>query len=108
VYVILSAVLCCPQLSYVGQDCWKIPPVLVQMYGTKVQFLDLSFNCLTTLQGVEKFSDLQELILDNNKLSDSVLVPQLPNLQILSLNKNNVSHVNDVCSELNSYVILYL
>jgi Leucine-rich repeat (LRR) protein len=84
----------------VGQDCWKIPPVLVQMYGTKVQFLDLSFNCLTTLQGVEMFPNLEELVLDNNKLSDSVLVPQLPNLHILSLNKNNVSHVNNVYIEL--------
>lgn len=84
------------QLSYVGQDCWKIPPVLVQMYGTKVQFLDLSFNCLMTLQGVEMFPNLEELVLDNNKLSDSVLVPQLPNLHILSLNKNNVSLMNNV------------
>jgi hypothetical protein len=87
--------LYCFQLSYVGQDCWKIPPVLVQMYGTQVWFLDLSFNCLITLQGVEMFPHLEELVLDNNKLSDSVLVPDLPNLQILSLNKNNVSHVNN-------------
>lgn len=81
------------RLSYVGQDCWKIPPVLAQMYGTKVQFLDLSFNCLTTLQGVEKFPNLEELVLDNNSLSDSVLVPELPNLHILSLNKNNISNL---------------
>jgi Leucine Rich Repeat. len=80
----------------VGHDCWKIPPALAQMYGTKVKFLDLSFNCLTTLQGVEKFSNLEELVLDNNKLSDNIFVPQLPNLQILSLNKNNVSHVKCV------------
>jgi Leucine-rich repeat (LRR) protein len=66
------------------------------MYGTKVKFLDLSFNCLATLQGVEKFSNLEELVLDNNRLSDNIFVPQLPNLQILSLNKNNVSHVKCV------------
>lgn len=98
----MSFILCALylQLSYVGQDCWKIPPVLVQIYCTKVQFLDLSFNCLTTLQGVEMFRNLEELVLDNNKLSDSVLVPQLPNLHILSLNKNNVSHVNNMYSHL--------
>jgi Leucine-rich repeat (LRR) protein len=66
------------------------------MYGTKVKSLDLSFNCLTTLSGVEKFSSLEELVLDNNRLSDNIFVPQLPNLQILSLNKNNVSHVKCV------------
>lgn len=82
------------RLSYVGQDCWKIPPALVQMYGTKVKSLDLSFNCLTTLQGVEKFSNLEELVLDNNSLSDNIFVPQLPNLQILSLNKNNISNLD--------------
>lgn len=108
VFVILSAVLyCCSQLSYVGQDCWKIPPVLGQMYGTKALFLDLSFNCLTTLQGVENFSNLEELVLDNNKLCDSILVPWLPNLQILSLNKNNVSLMNVVCCEL-VFVSLYV
>jgi hypothetical protein len=96
----MCCALCCSQLSYVGQDCWKIPPVLGQMYGTKARFLDLSFNCLTTLQGVEKFSNLEELVLDNNSLCDSVLVPWLPNLRILSLNKNNVSLVNIVCREL--------
>ncbi|XP_021924365.1 leucine-rich melanocyte differentiation-associated protein-like isoform X2 [Zootermopsis nevadensis] len=88
------------QLSYVGQDCWKIPPVLVQMYGTKVQFLDLSFNCLMTLQGVEMFPNLEELVLDNNKLSDSVLVPQLPNLHILSLNKNNISNLESLLTKI--------
>lgn len=82
------------RLSYVGQDCWKIPPVLGQMYGTKARFLDLSFNCLTTLQGVEKFSNLEELVLDNNKLCDSILVPRLPNLKILSLNKNNIRNLD--------------
>jgi hypothetical protein len=99
--------VCCSQLSYVGQDCWKIPPVLGQMYGARARFLDLSFNSLTTLQGVEKFSDLEELVLDNNRLCDSILVPRLPNLQILSLNKNNVSLVNIACCELIS-VSLYL
>jgi Leucine-rich repeat (LRR) protein len=66
------------------------------MYGTKVKFLDLSFNSLTTLRGVEKFSNLEELVLDNNKLSDNIFVPYLPNLQTLSLNKNNVRHVKCV------------
>ncbi|XP_069691555.1 leucine-rich melanocyte differentiation-associated protein isoform X2 [Periplaneta americana] len=94
VFVNNSAVVFCNnRLSYVGQDCWKIPPVLSQMYGTKVHFLDLSFNCLTTLRGVEKFSNLEELVLDNNNLSDSLLMPELPNLQILSLNKNNISNL---------------
>lgn len=99
--------LYCSQLSYVGQDCWKIPPVLGQMYGTKALFLDLSFNCLTTLQGVENFSNLEELVLDNNKLCDSILVPWLPKLQILSLNKNNVSLVNVMCCEF-VFVSLYI
>ncbi|KAJ9592899.1 hypothetical protein L9F63_015477, partial [Diploptera punctata] len=87
------------RLSYVGQDCWKIPEVLVQLYGGKVNFLDLSYNCLTTLQGVEKFTNLQELVLDNNNLSDVVVIPHLPNLQILSLNKNNISNLETLLNK---------
>lgn len=81
------------RLSFVGQDCQKIPSVLAQLYGPRVHFLDLSFNCLTTLQGVEKFMNLQELVLDNNNLTDSFSLPKLQHLHTLSLNKNNISNL---------------
>ncbi|XP_065350327.1 leucine-rich melanocyte differentiation-associated protein-like [Cloeon dipterum] len=77
-------------LSYVGQECQRIPPTLAQLYGCRVQSLDLSYNCLTTLKGLERFPILQTLILDNNLLTDAMHLPYLPELHTLSLNKNKI------------------
>jgi len=85
----------CFQLSYVGQDCQRIPPMLAQLYGSRVQTLDLSYNCITNLKGLEKFPSLHTLVLDNNSLTDSLQLPHIPNLHTLSLNKNNVSEMKE-------------
>lgn len=79
------------QLSYVGQDVHRIPPILSKLYGAKVQALDLSYNSLTNLHELANFPHLTELVLDNNQLGDSLVLPNLPSLHTLSLNKNNVS-----------------
>lgn len=64
------------------------------MYGPKVQSLDLSYNDLVTLRGLEGFPLLRELVLDNNQLTDTLVLPYLPYLHTLSLNKNNVSFLH--------------
>ncbi|XP_063237578.1 leucine-rich melanocyte differentiation-associated protein-like [Bacillus rossius redtenbacheri] len=81
------------RLSYVGQDCQRLPRALAQLYGSQVHCLDLSFNCLRSLDGVERFSGLEELVLDNNCLSDGIVVPCLPRLHTLSLNKNSITRL---------------
>lgn len=63
------------------------------MYGNKVHSLDLSFNDLTTLRGLEMFPLLRELVLDNNQLTDNLVFPYMPYLHTLSLNKNKVSTI---------------
>lgn len=78
------------QLSYSGQKCHRIPETLGKMYGPQVQCLDLSYNELVSLKGLEAFTHLEELVLDNNQLSDSLIFPSLPHLHTLSLNKNLV------------------
>lgn len=81
------------QLCYSGQKCQRIPEALVKLYGPKIQSLDLSYNELVNLKGLEGFTELRELVLDNNQLSDSLVLPYLPDLHTLSLNKNRVSNV---------------
>lgn len=81
------------QLCYNGQGCHRIPEALVKMYGPKVETLDLSYNDLVSVRGLEGFPLLKELILDNNQLSDSMVLPSLPHLHTLSLNKNNVRNL---------------
>ncbi|GBP02918.1 Leucine-rich melanocyte differentiation-associated protein [Eumeta japonica] len=47
-----------------------------------------SYNNLETLRGLEQFTHVEELILDNNRLGDDVAFPFLPRLKTLSLNNN--------------------
>jgi len=48
--------------------------------------------CCSELGGLERFPQLEELILDSNALTEDVLdtMPHLPSLGVLSLNKNQV------------------
>ncbi|KAK9685473.1 hypothetical protein QE152_g38015 [Popillia japonica] len=86
------------KLCYSGQRCHRIPDALIKLYGPKlygpkVSALDLSYNELVTLRGLEGFPNLQELILDNNQLGDAISFPRLPQLHTLSLNKNRIEDV---------------
>ncbi|XP_050428710.1 leucine-rich melanocyte differentiation-associated protein-like isoform X2 [Adelges cooleyi] len=88
------------RLCYIGQDVTCIPEVLGKMYGSKVRSLDLSFNNLTTLNHSEHFSELEELILDNNHLDDKIILPHLPNLHTLSLNNNKITILENLINQI--------
>ncbi|XP_046392428.1 leucine-rich melanocyte differentiation-associated protein-like isoform X2 [Ischnura elegans] len=82
------------RLSYVGQDCQRIPPMLHMLYGPQVNCLDLSFNALESLWGLAEFPHLEELVLDNNLLNDAIHFPMLNKLHTLSLNKNKITNLD--------------
>lgn len=55
---------------------------------------DLFPPCLChcrSLEGLSAFRSLEELILDNNLLGDDLVLPGLPHLHTLTLNKNQIS-----------------
>uniref|UniRef100_A0A8C5KCJ4 Leucine-rich melanocyte differentiation-associated protein n=1 Tax=Jaculus jaculus TaxID=51337 RepID=A0A8C5KCJ4_JACJA len=79
------------QVSYVGQDCREIPEQLGRDCGHFAKRLDLSFNLLRSLEGLGAFTSLEELILDNNLLGDDLVLPGLPQLHTLTLNKNQIT-----------------
>ncbi|XP_033065633.1 leucine-rich melanocyte differentiation-associated protein isoform X1 [Trachypithecus francoisi] len=79
------------QVSYVGQDCREIPEHLGRDCGHFAKRLDLSFNLLRSLEGLSAFRSLEELILDNNQLGDDLVLPGLPRLHTLTLNKNRIT-----------------
>ncbi|XP_077290467.1 leucine-rich melanocyte differentiation-associated protein-like isoform X2 [Arctopsyche grandis] len=81
-------------LSYSGQDCKKIPPSLNKMFGDKIECLDLSYNCLVSLNGLNGFPALQDLILDNNRLTEIRPLPYMRNLATLSLNNNLITNLD--------------
>ncbi|XP_063291439.1 leucine-rich melanocyte differentiation-associated protein isoform X3 [Pelobates fuscus] len=82
------------QVSYIGKDCTAIPTFLSRKYGHFAKRLDLSFNLLRSLDGLEGFQSLEELILDNNELGNHVSFPPLPSLHTLTLNKNQISDLD--------------
>ncbi|XP_059025798.1 leucine-rich melanocyte differentiation-associated protein isoform X3 [Mustela lutreola] len=106
------------QVSYIGQDCREIPEHLGRDCGHFAKRLDLSFNLLRlstggkarpcagrrcehqrlgresltkSLEGLSAFGSLEELILDNNLLGNDLVLPGLPRLHTLTLNKNQIS-----------------
>ncbi|XP_070543984.1 leucine-rich melanocyte differentiation-associated protein-like isoform X2 [Ptychodera flava] len=82
------------QISYVAHEIETIPDFLCNKYGPIAKRLDLSFNCLRTLSGIEKFPELEELILDNNDLDDNLQFPSMTNLRTLTLNKNKITDID--------------
>ncbi|XP_045424854.1 leucine-rich melanocyte differentiation-associated protein isoform X2 [Lemur catta] len=44
-----------------------------------------------SLEGLSAFGSLEELILDNNLLGDDLMLPRLPRLHTLTLNKNQIT-----------------
>ncbi|KAJ0178888.1 hypothetical protein K1T71_005663 [Dendrolimus kikuchii] len=97
-------------LNYCGQECNKIPPALQKMYGAKVKCLDLSYNSIETLKGLEQFVGLEELILDNNQLGDGVIFPNLPCLRTLSLNNNQITDLELLVNKIQKHfpILTYL
>ncbi|XP_029658039.1 leucine-rich melanocyte differentiation-associated protein [Octopus sinensis] len=79
------------QLTYACNDVHVIPEKLIESFCTKTKRLDLSYNLLYTLKGLENFTDLEELVLDNNWIDDDTEFPALNSLHTLTLNKNNIS-----------------
>ena len=79
------------QLTYLGRECKEIPRVLIDLYASVATRVDLSFCSLCTLRGLEAFTCLQELVLDNNCLDDGTTFPSSRALVTLSLNKNKAS-----------------
>lgn len=81
------------QLTYISQDRHELPAVLAHKFGSLATKLDLSFNSLTSFNNINLFTNLVELILDNNCLVDEQLeFKQNLRLKTLSLNKNKVKN----------------
>lgn len=90
------------QLTYMSSESKEIPLVLAKVYGRRAERIDLSFCSLTSLKGLEQFTCLTEIILDNNRLTDDVSFPGTQNLSTLSLNKNLLKRLDSLLNKLSS------
>lgn len=82
------------QLSIVGRDALAIPPDLGFTYGPNILRLDLSFNRLRNVEGIQGFTELRELVLDGNEIDDEVIFPVLNYLHTLTMNKNKITDLD--------------
>uniref|UniRef100_A0A8D0HFN8 Leucine rich melanocyte differentiation associated n=1 Tax=Sphenodon punctatus TaxID=8508 RepID=A0A8D0HFN8_SPHPU len=57
-----------------------------------------------SLEGLKTFSCLEELILDNNLLGNDLLLPRLPHLHTLTLNKNQITELESLLDHLTEVV----
>eukprot|EP00055_Hartaetosiga_balthica_P017961 m.125821 g.125821 ORF g.125821 m.125821 type:complete len:294 (-) comp9433_c4_seq1:1649-2530(-) len=87
-------------LSCAFRDFDSFPPTLAERYGSLTKRLDLSHNCLNAVDHIEKFTALEELILDNNAIEMLSLPQPLPRLHTLSLNKNEISNIDTLLATL--------
>lgn len=88
------------QISYIGHDCKEIPDFVGENYGHFAKRLDLSFNQLRSLTGLKMFTELEELIVDNNLLGNDLQLPRLPSLHTLTLNKNQLTDIEALLEHL--------
>ncbi|XP_034040373.1 leucine-rich melanocyte differentiation-associated protein [Thalassophryne amazonica] len=88
------------QISYIGHDCKDIPESLGNTYGHMATRLDLSFNQLRSLEGLQMFTALEELVVDNNLLGNDLKLPRLPKLHTLMLNKNQLTDIEALLEHL--------
>nr|XP_040128208.1 leucine-rich melanocyte differentiation-associated protein isoform X1 [Ictidomys tridecemlineatus] len=58
------------------------------------------FPELGSLEGLSAFRSLEELILDNNLLGDDLVLPGLPQLHTLTLNKNQITDLERLLDHL--------
>nr|XP_046257190.1 leucine-rich melanocyte differentiation-associated protein isoform X5 [Scatophagus argus] len=88
------------QISFIGHDCTDLPDFLGVTYGQFARRLDLSFNQLRSLAGLKMFTELEELVVDNNLLGNDLRLPRLPNLHTLTLNKNQLTDIEGLLEHL--------
>ncbi|NXV74176.1 LRMDA protein, partial [Atlantisia rogersi] len=65
----------------------------------------VAFVVCRSLEGLKTFSYLEELILDNNLLGNDLLLPRLPHLHTLTLNKNQISFQRNTCKMSNEFYV---
>nr|XP_029715967.1 LOW QUALITY PROTEIN: leucine-rich melanocyte differentiation-associated protein-like [Aedes albopictus] len=89
------------KLIYFDQKTYKLPEAILNLYSDRVRHLDLSYNKLSSFESLELFTKLEELVLDNNYLTDDIIFPaQLDRIKLLSLNNNKFENLDLLLTKL--------
>eukprot|EP01117_Protostelium_nocturnum_P012674 TRINITY_DN466_c0_g1_i1.p1 TRINITY_DN466_c0_g1~~TRINITY_DN466_c0_g1_i1.p1 ORF type:complete len:247 (-),score=96.39 TRINITY_DN466_c0_g1_i1:42-782(-) len=82
-------------LSAIDQKMDSFPASYGDKYGVHTKQVDLSYNSLTKIENLSKFTKLTSLVLDNNQLESKQDFPKNPNLQTLWVNNNNITDLKE-------------
>ncbi|XP_046455986.1 leucine-rich melanocyte differentiation-associated protein-like [Daphnia pulex] len=84
------------ELRCSGQNLRKLPQPteLGSDTGQIIKYMDLSYNKISALDGIESYSSLETLILDCNRIGDDVEFPCCQSLTTISLNKNQIADLD--------------
>lgn len=74
---------------------------------TNLKWLDLSFNNITVIEGLENCTQLLDISLFNNRIEQIQGLDECKDLQCLSLGNNNISSL-DICHYLRKFKKLHL
>lgn len=89
------------KLIYFDQKTYRLPEAILNLYSDRVRHLDLSYNKLSSFESLELFAGLEELVLDNNSLTDHIIFPgQLERVKLLSLNNNKFENLDLLLTKL--------
>ncbi|XP_022653422.1 leucine-rich melanocyte differentiation-associated protein-like [Varroa jacobsoni] len=78
------------EVRLVDREVQRLPDWVLHKFALSAETLDLSWNSITTLVGLDALVRLRHLILDNNSLRDPFVIEACsgPFLETLSINKN--------------------
>merc|ERR1711916_383183 len=88
-----------PTLPMSAIESVRVEGTRVVAAGLDWEALPLSYNELHDLEGLEGFSHLTSLVVDNNELCDCAL-PDAPKLETLSLNNNNLVNIENLLDQI--------
>ncbi len=84
-------------MSVLDSICCGHPQLqLFAAHLTKLTWLDLSFNRIKRITGLEELTELTDLSLSNNQISSLHGVSHLPKLEVLTLANNSISTLAEV------------
>lgn len=93
-------------LNCANRELTSVPTFISQYYGDWLVRLDLSYNNVLSLSGIDACRTLEELILNNNSISDEgyCFNSQMPNLTNLVLNNNNLTDLQHFLQQSQNYL----
>ncbi|CAH0723954.1 unnamed protein product, partial [Brenthis ino] len=79
------------KLTLAYERLYELPKTIVERFCDHIKYLDISHNKITNLDGLVYFKHLSTLIADDNPITENCLLPPLPKLQLLWLNRCKIS-----------------